>query len=115
MSNHWVPEIMYEEAGDGLSSNIPFIHVPDNEIMPKILFIFESRESGDFEPGPDGEELPVVELDLHQYANMASLKTGLDPLTYDLVRSALGLEPLTVAVEKGKEITDSIRQKVKSE
>ena len=112
---HWVPEIMYEEAGDELSSNIPFIQVPSSEKMPGILFIFESRESGDFEPGPEGEEIPVVELDLHQYADMGSLKRGLDPLTYDLVRSALGLEPLTDAVEKGQRITESIRQKIKSQ
>ena len=72
---NWIPEILYEEADDGgLSSHIPFIQVPEYEEMPKMLFIFESRETGDYEPGQDGEELPVTELDLYQYANMNYLK-----------------------------------------
>jgi len=112
--DHWVPEIMYEDDVEGLSSHIPFIQVPNDEQMPCILFIFESRESGEFEPGPEGEDIPVVELDLHQYADMSILRRGLDPLTYDLVRSALGLEPLLSAAEKGKKITDAIRQKIDS-
>jgi hypothetical protein len=110
--NNWVPEIMYEDGMDGISSHIPFIQVPSDEYMPNILFIFESRESGDIEPGPDGEELPVVDLDLYQYANMAILKSNLDTLTFDLVRSALGLEPLVVAAAKGAEITNTVRQKI---
>ena len=55
MNNQWVPEIYYEEADEtGLTSHIPFVAVPDGEEMPRMLFIFESRETGDFEPGPDG-------------------------------------------------------------
>ena len=38
----WVPEIMYEEGDGGLSSHIPFIQVPSEEDMPRMLFIFES-------------------------------------------------------------------------
>ncbi len=75
--SRWIPEIMYEESEDGLTSKIPFIQVPETEEMPGILFVFESRETGEFEPGPDGEEMPVTELDLHQYANMATLKEKL--------------------------------------
>ena len=113
MSNakNWVPEIMYEESGEeGLTSHIPFIPVPADEIMPQILFIFESRETGNFEPGPDGEELPVSEMDLHQYADMNTLKEGLDSKTFDKVRCALGLEPLKQAAAKGKEITNNVRK-----
>ena len=33
--NNWIPEIMYEESDDGLTSNIPFIMVPHNQEMPK--------------------------------------------------------------------------------
>ena len=77
MPSSWIPEILYEENPDGLSSNIPFIQVPEGEEMPKILFIFETRETGEFEPGPDGEEMPVTEMDLHQYANMITLKNNL--------------------------------------
>jgi len=111
MSNSWVPEIMYEDTGEeGLTSHIPFIPVPDNEEMPKILFVFESRETGEFEPGPEGEELPVTEMDLHQYGDMNVLKENLDSQTYDKVRAALGLEPLADAASKGRKITDSVRK-----
>ena len=113
MNNNWVPEIFYEEADEsGLTSHIPFIAVPDEEEMPKILFIFESRETGEFEPGPDGDDLPVTQIDLHQYADMAALKSRLDSNTFDVVRAALGLEPLQTAAEAGKKITERIRTAV---
>ncbi len=106
---NWIPEIMYEESsGDG-ASNLPFIQVPLGEEMPKLLFMFESRQTDETEPGPEGEDLPVFEWDLHQYADMAVLKDGLDLDTYDKVRAALNLEPLQSAAEKGSAITDKIR------
>jgi len=109
--NNWVPEIMYEDPSEiGASGAIPFIPVPNNEKMPRILFIFESRETGEFEPGPDGEELPVTEMDLHQYADMLILKEKLDTKTYDKVRTALGLEPMKTAVEKGNKITQNVKK-----
>lgn len=111
MSNkNWIPEITYEEIDDGLSSNIPFIAVPKDEVMPKFIFIFESRETGEFEPGLEGEKLPIVEMDLHQYADMNFLKTGLSAEEFDKVRICLGLEPLVQAAEKGKQITSRIRE-----
>lgn len=107
----WVPEIMYEDNGDtGFSSHIPFIPVPTSEQMPQMLYVFESRETGEFEPGPDGEELPVTEMDLHQYADMAILKSNLNTETYDIVRSALGLETLQTASKKGAKITENVRK-----
>ncbi len=107
---YWVPEIMYEgETEDALTSHIPFIPVPEGEEMPKVLFIFESRETGETEPGPEGEELPVTEMDLHQYGDMLVLKENLDLETYDKVRLALGLEPMGVAYQKGTDINDQIR------
>ena len=109
----WIPEILYEESDDG-SSHIPFIMVPDNEIMPPLLYIFESRDTGEFEPGYDGEEVPVVQWDLHQYADMAILKSSLESSVYDIVRDSLGLEPLVVAAKKGKEITESVKKSVNS-
>ncbi|HCT54271.1 MAG TPA: hypothetical protein DF712_17625 [Balneola sp.] len=109
MGSNWIPEIMYEESDEGSSSNIPFIMVPKEQVMPKILFIFESRETGEFEPGSEGNEVPVFEWDLHQYADMLVLKEGLDSETYDKVRSALGLEPLKVAAEKGLKIGQNVR------
>ena len=109
--NNWIPEIMYEDPSEiGASAAIPFIPVPKGEKMPRILFIFESRETGEFEPGSNGEELPVTEMDLHQYADMLVLKEKLDEATYDKVRSALGLEPMRSAVEKGGKITERVRE-----
>tara|TARA_B100000683_G_scaffold261584_1_gene287702 strand:+ start:575 stop:946 length:372 start_codon:yes stop_codon:yes gene_type:complete len=113
-SNRWIPEIMYEESEDGLTSNIPFIQVPTGEIMPGVLFIFESRDTGEFEPGPDGEELPVTDLELHQFCNMNTLKANLSVEEYDRVRAVLGLEPLKVASQKGTQITQKIREGIKN-
>lgn len=105
----WVPEIYYEEGNSGTSSQIPFIQVPKDEKMPKFIFIFESRETGEIEPGPKGEELPVTEMTLHQYADMEFLKTDLTPEEYDRVRAVLGLQPLKEAIIAGAKITEGVR------
>ena len=108
--NHWIPEIMYEDSDDpGFSSHIPFIPVPAEEEMPKLLYVFESRETGEFEPGPRGEDLPVTEMELHQYADMALLKEKLSLETYDTIRQVMGLAPMKDAVKKGKHITNEVR------
>jgi hypothetical protein len=106
----WHPEIMYEEEMGGSSSKIPFIIVPKGQEMPKLLYIFESRDTGEKEPSKDGSEIPVFEMDLHQYADMSVLKTNLSPDVYDQVRFALGLESMTVASKKGAKITQSVRK-----
>tara|TARA_B100000214_G_C23763968_1_gene533566 strand:+ start:262 stop:642 length:381 start_codon:yes stop_codon:yes gene_type:complete len=112
MSNsRWIPEIMYEESDEG-SSSIPFIMVPSDEKMPELVYIFESRETGETEPGRDGEEMPVVQWDLHQYADMMVLKERLSHDDYDTVRVALGLEPMMSAVQKGQKITSKIRERI---
>jgi len=109
-SKHWIPEIMYEDSDEpGFASHIPFIPVPEEEPMPTMLYIFESRETGELEPGPQGEDLPVTEMELHQYADMAVLKEALSLDVYDAVRQALGLENMKSAVKKGKEITNDVR------
>ena len=110
--DQWIPEIMYEDSSEGMSSNIPFIMVPENEKMPTLVYIFESRETGESEPGLDGEAVPVVQWDLHQYADMAVLKENLTAAVYDNVRFALGLESVNVAVKKGQKITESVRNNV---
>ncbi len=112
MSENWFPEIMYEENEEGVSSKIPFVLVPSDQVMPSLIYVFESRETGEHEPGLDGEPVPILEMDLHQYADMAILKEKLHPIEYDNVRFALGLESLGVASEAGKKITDSIRQNI---
>ena len=104
MSNSWIPEIMYEE-----DSNIPFIMIPQGNEMPKILYVFESRDTGQTEPNSEGDEVPVYEWDLHQYADMVVLKDRLEHEIYDKVRDALGLEPLVTAATKGEAITQKIK------
>ena len=112
-SRGWIPEIMYEEAAEeGLTSQIPFIMVPEEEEMPKLLYIFESRDTGEIEPGPNGEDLPVTERDLHQYVDMSILKSGLTGSQYDVVRSVLGLEPLRAAEVAGHKISEEIRSNI---
>ena len=113
-SEKWIPEIMCEENADGTSSSIPFVMVPGDEIMPKILYVFESRESDQTEPNNEGEEVPVFEWDLHQYADMNYLKTVMSEIEYDNLRFCLGLESLTDAAKKGMNITEGVRQNLKS-
>ena len=106
----WVPEIMYEEyEEDSISGGLPFIQVPNDKEMPGIIFIFSSQNTGEVEPGPDGEDLPITNLDLHQYANLGYLKESMDEETYDRIRVCLGLEPLKDATVKGRAITQKIR------
>jgi len=112
--NNWIPEIMYEESDDGFTSNIPFIMVPQEQHMPKVVFIFESRETGEYEPNEDGDPVPIMEMDLHQYADMVILKNGLEPEIYDVVRNVLGLKPLNDAVTEGRKITENVRKNIKS-
>ena len=107
---NWYPEIMYEEQEEGVSSKIPFIMVPSGQQMPNMIYIFESRETGEFEPGLTGEPVPILEMDLHQYADMLTLKENLNEEVYDIVRAALSLAPLKEASVAGKQITDNIRQ-----
>ena len=109
----WYPEIMYEEQDDGISSKIPFVMVPNDKHMPSLLYIFESRETGEFEPGLEGEPVPILEMDLHQYADMLVLKQKLHPEAYDQVRSALGLQPMNEAVPAGRKITNNIRDNLR--
>lgn len=108
--DNWIPEICYEDESEGFSANLPFIPVPAEEKMPGILYIFESRETGEFEPGPEGEDLPVTEMDLHQFCDMGVLKEKLSIDVYDAVRLALGLEKMQSAVTKGQQITENIRK-----
>ena len=110
--SNWVPEICYEDESEGLSSHIPFIQVPPEEAMPSIIYIFESQETGEFEPGLDGDPVPVVQLDLHQYADLAVLKSKFDGESYDKVRTALGLEPYGVSCRKRRRKSLLVLEKI---
>ena len=100
---------MYEE-----DSQIPFIQVPNEQPDPHILFIFVNRETGETEPGEDGDEIPVVEMDLRQFADLKLLKENLTEVEYDKVREVLGLLPMKTATRKGAEITARIASNLKS-
>jgi len=105
--SNWVPEILYED-----DSQIPFIEVPEGEDDPALLFIFINRKTGETEPGPEGEELPVYDMELRQFADLSILSAKLAPDEYDRVRAALGLEKRADAAKKGKEITQNVAAKV---
>jgi hypothetical protein len=111
---NWVPEILYEETAEGESSSLPFIMVPENQTMPKLLYIFESKDTGKFEPNSEGDPVPVYEWDLHQYADMLVLKNSLEPHIYDKVRMALGLEKLAEATKKGLATTEKIKNNLEA-
>ncbi|MAE86753.1 MAG: hypothetical protein CMB80_28720 [Flammeovirgaceae bacterium] len=102
----WIPEIFYEEEVPGKASPIPFILVPEDQEMPAMLFIWEHAHTGEFEPGSDGEALPIVDAELHQFARMDILKERLSGKDYDKVRLALRLKPLREATRLGSEITE---------
>lgn len=88
-----VPVILYDTEG----SKVPYIDVKVGEKMPSLLMIFEYQETGEVEPGPEGEEVQIVDQYLHWYADMGILEQNLDEGTFDKVRGALGLPPLAVA------------------
>ena len=110
MSQQWIPEFCYEEDEDGVTASLPFVPVPEGQQMPELVYVFESRETGTFEPGPEGEEVPITEMTLHQYCDMAVLKERMSPIEYDNVRFTLGLESLQNAAIKGQKITDNVRR-----
>ena len=100
----WLPEICYEDYGESqITNGLPFITIPNDKEMPNVLFFFGTKETGEFEPGPDGEEQPIVEMELYQFGCMKYLQENLDSVTFDKVRTALGLLPLQEARIKGKE------------
>ncbi len=109
---NWLPEIVYEEMEGGGSSKIPFIHIPEGVDDPPLLFIFLTRQTGEVEPGSEGEEIPVVDMTLHQYVDMQRLQEKLSSDDFDKVRAALGLETRADAARKGKSLTDNVRTNV---
>lgn len=108
----WQWEISYEDTEEGQLGNLPLIHVPPTEQMPKFLLIWEARDTGEIEPGSNGEDLPVVTWDLRQYAQMEVLKTKLSAEDFDKVRIALGLSPLKTATKEGQEISQRVRNNI---
>lgn len=109
---NWIPSIEYESDESGEVSDLPFINVPMEHAMPSLLWFWEHRETGEFEVGPKGKELPIVERDLHQYVDMKKLYSFLSPEMYDKFRVTLGLKPLKVATKEGQQLTNKIKENI---
>lgn len=91
----WIPDILYSDTDDSVVGNFPFVKVPKDLEMPESIIIFECRESGEFEPDSQGNEVPIEDFYAHQYVDMESIKRicGLEIL--NKIRIDVGLKPLT--------------------
>jgi hypothetical protein len=99
MIDKWIPEIFYEEDGEGLTRGLPFVKVPEDKLMPSALFMCEIRDIKE-------EVEQEVDLTVHMYANMSVLKERLTIETYNKIRSVgLGLEDIEESKEKAKQTT----------
>lgn len=104
-----VPEICYDEPLPGQSANqFPFILVKNGNDMPPVLFIEERRETGETEPGPNGESIEIVDSLMHKFVDMEVLKEKLPPHLNNMVRTALGMKPLEEASVSGQALLDKV-------
>lgn len=106
--NDFVPEFVYLD--DGL---LPTVIVPIGKDMPGVLFTNVHFHTGEFEVGPQGEEVPIYDADLYQYFSYNHLKDKLDDDILDTVRVAMGLEPLKQAFKTGKELMSKVKSNVR--
>jgi len=109
-----VPVILYEEPTGKNDGGIPFpyIEIPKEGAMPPVLFIFEYKHTGEFEPDEKGNPAAIVDQYLHKYVDLEHLKDKLSPATYDMVRVALGMKPLKEAQVAGQKILDKVKSNV---
>lgn len=109
-----VPVILYEEPTGHNEGGIPFpyIEVPKNGVMPPVLFIFEYKHTGEFEPDEKGNPAAIIDQMLHKYVDLEHLKEKLSPGLYDSVRVALGMKPLKEAQAAGQKILDKVQANV---
>jgi hypothetical protein len=104
-----VPEICYDEPLPGQPANqFPFILLKAGKKMPPVLFIEERRETGEVEPGPNGESIEIVDSLMHKFVDMEVLKEKLPPHLNNMVRTALGMKPLEEATVSGQAILDKV-------
>jgi len=111
--NFEMPVILYEDTKDGAFS-FPYMEVQTGKEMPKVLFMFEYKHTGETEPNEKGEEVPVIDQIPHKFVDMEHLKEVLDAETNDKVRVAIGLKPLREAQSLGKPIVERVLSKVAS-
>ncbi len=112
-----IPTILYEAPrhGNDSANKFPYIETSKTRPMPPMLFIFEYQDTGETEPGPNGEECIVVEQIPHKFLDMELLKEKLSPEINDIVRVAVGMKPLKEAQEKGQQILDKVFSNVAAE
>lgn len=108
-----IPELLYQTDMKGNVINpIPYIETTDDDQMPVMLFIEEVYNTGELEPGDDGEPAPIIESEFHQYLNMKAVKAVLSAKQFDAVRKALGMETEKEAKRKGEEIIKKIEKNI---
>lgn len=110
------PIIYYEESDSASSATnpIPYIEVEKDEPWPFVLFIQEYRHTGEFEPDHKGNPAPILDMIMHQYVDMLTLKEKLSAETYDIVRVALGMKTLKEAQRDGAKILDKVEKNVQN-
>ena len=111
------PIIYYEEpdSENDQASPIPYIEVEKDEPWYPVLFIQEYRHTGEEDIGPKGEPRPILDMVMHQYVDMLTLKEKLSPETYDVIRVALGMKPLQEAMAEGAKVLDKVENKLNAE
>jgi len=108
-----VPVILYEEPKNGERPNpIPYIDVASTAKMPPVLFIFEYRQTGEFEPDSKGNPVEIVDQIPHKYVDMEHLKDKLPPHLNDMIRTLLGMKPLKEAQKDGQVILEKVNKAV---
>jgi hypothetical protein len=107
-----IPIIMYEESRGGEKTNvIPYIEIGKDEEMPKVLFISEYKETGEFEADAEYGSAPIIDMLIHKYVDIDFLKLKVDAKTFDKIRISLGMAPLKQAQKDGQKILDKVFSK----
>lgn len=83
--------------------------------MPSVIFIEERKETGETEPGSNGESVEIIMSEMHKFMDLEVLKEKLPPHLNDIVRVAVGLKPLKEAQESGQAILDKVRENIKKD
>lgn len=108
-----VPTILYEEPRAGEKPNpIPYIDVSREGKMPPVLFIFEYKQTGEFEPNSSGDSVEIVDQIPHKYVDMEHLKDKLPSHLNDMIRTLLGMKPLKEAQKDGQVVLDKVNKNV---
>jgi hypothetical protein len=104
-----IPVLLYEEPKPGEAVNpIPYIEIEKDGEMPRVLFVSEYKETGEFEADAVHGSVAIVDMLIHKFVDMEHLKEMLDSETNDKVRVALGMKPLKEAQQAGQPILDKI-------